>query len=286
MRLYNFDNAASKDIYNSIKEIDPEVIFHRYCSVKTDHHEPISFRVSGGSHGDLFFVDYTIEGSNFCSQMRDRDGRYFPKIMFGPGLKSQELIRETLYPMKYDPPPRKHWHKHQFLALGFDADYIDPKMRIAIEGKVPIDMKKEFGPYLFVLKHFAYYYMYCYCLIHGREQLEGGDYSDPMRHVNTMPKGDEDKTVIVYVNKEKLESLREDHSGRRHREHGVRGHWCYSKRGGDEVCDHTFLEVGRANKRQRCSKCNKLRWWRGTHKRGDADLGVITQSGYKVTIDK
>lgn len=104
------------------------------------------------------------------------------------------------------------------------------------------------------------------------------DAADPISYQFAKYSGDESRVAIINPNNASAESIREDHSGRKHREHEVREHWCYSKKSGRIDCDHEWEVI--TEKRHRCMKCDKLRWKKKPHKRGDANLGVITRAGF------
>lgn len=60
------------------------------------------------------------------------------------------------------------------------------------------------------------------------------------------------------------------------RAHQVRGHWAYSHRQGQDLCNHTWATV--VPNREKCTHCGKLRWWKKEHVRGDAGRGWVYQN--------
>lgn len=124
----------------------------------------------------------------------------------------------------------------------------------------------------------------CHMLIQESAMKYAYDDVDRIPYTVSGYRGDEIRSVYVDLNRLTVPSEREDHSGRRHREHLVDGHWAYSKRSGNVHCQHDWEYVDGHEHRQRCRKCNKLRWWRKSHSRGDATLGIITRAERKVTL--
>lgn len=108
------------------------------------------------------------------------------------------------------------------------------------------------------------------------------DNADVMDYVMTQPNPDRVEHKSTYIDLERITapSIRTDHSGRKHGEHEVLGHWCYSQKDGDKDCIHQWEQVH--PNRQRCTKCNQLRWWRNKHVRGDAAYGTIIRTKHEV----
>jgi hypothetical protein len=65
-------------------------------------------------------------------------------------------------------------------------------------------------------------------------------------------------------------------SGMSRRRHGVRGHWCNSRRTGDPACAHDYHLVDGNPNRLACRHCGHKRWFRPYHERGDASLGYVS----------
>ena len=68
-------------------------------------------------------------------------------------------------------------------------------------------------------------------------------------------------------------------SGIPRRAHEVKGHYAVRVAGRDgarRTCFHEWSEPDEEDRRV-CARCNALRYWRPTHMRGDASLGIVTK---------
>lgn len=112
-------------------------------------------------------------------------------------------------------------------------------------------------------------------------------YEDEIGHARIML-GNKPKTLVkhsvVHLKLNPVPDIRKrlltlGTTGRHHREHDVRGHFCHNEAGRSLTCNHDWLET-KVNQ-WRCLACEGLRWWKREHRRGKKKEGHV-ETTYEV----
>lgn len=292
MKRFHLEQETADALWHNLKDADH--VFEQirtFEATKIEHREQIAFRVPLDMREDSIMLGSYLQIHLFSQgaivSIGTENPEYresfegFPFFYYGEVRSEFLQIRRDLEKVKIvNKLERKFLNKiqlHQYYGFGIVDKRLNKHWRV--QAHAPLSRKQGWknsvGKALALVQGFYGIYVMAYNGYIGYERPYGDDFAEPMRYVNSMPKGDRTEDVVKDPDRELFLSNREDSSGRKHGNHPVDGHYCYSRRSGSDSCNHDWKQVGRDGKRQRCQKCGKLRWWRSSHRRGDPALGII-----------
>lgn len=111
-----------------------------------------------------------------------------------------------------------------------------------------------------------------------------GEAAQPVRRVwmrnQQVPTVSYTKLTMHLQQKDEVRRIVEGLTGRHHKDHGVKQHWCQSRKKG-RGCEHKFVLTD-PHHGECANGCGAKIWWRKPHRRGDIALGTVSKS-YEVT---
>jgi hypothetical protein len=107
-----------------------------------------------------------------------------------------------------------------------------------------------------------------------------GETAEPTRHTwlksNRVPLVSYNRLTMHLEQKDEVRRIGGEVTGRHHREHDVKQHWCQSRKIG-RGCMHQFVLTD-PDHGECIHGCGAKTWWRKPHKRGNPALGTVSKS--------